>query len=85
MPARRDYVKFPSQKTWIPRNQNVENLLIFYFGFNIVLTDYVRAKDHKNKYSKATKYPKGLKYIIKNISPPLKFWDGVAVLWNTQL
>ena len=35
------------------RTENVENSLIFYYGFKTVLTDQVRAKNRKYKYTKS--------------------------------
>ena len=43
--SRADYGKLPTQKTQTPRTENVENSLIFYYGFKTVLTDQVRAKN----------------------------------------
>ena len=36
-----------------PRGENAENSLIFYCGFKTVLTDQVRAINHKYKYTKS--------------------------------
>ena len=43
----------PTRKTRKPRTKNAENSLIFYCGFKTVLTDQVRANNHKYKYTKS--------------------------------
>ena len=50
--SRPDYGKLPTQKTRKPRGENAENSLIFYCGFKAVLTNQVRANNHKYKYTK---------------------------------
>ena len=50
--SRPGYGKLPTQKTRIPRTENVENSLIFYCGFKTVITDQVRANNHKYKIYK---------------------------------
>ena len=51
--SRPDYRKLPIRKTRQPQTENVENSLIFYYGFKTVLTDQVRAKNHRHKYTKS--------------------------------
>ena len=51
--SRPDYFKLPARKTRKPRGENAENSLIFYCEFKTVLTDQVRANNHKYKYAKS--------------------------------
>ena len=51
--SRPDYLKLPARKTRKPRGENAENSLIFYCEFKTVLTDQVRANNHKYKYTKS--------------------------------
>ena len=37
----------------MPQTENIENSLIFYYGFKTVLTDQVQANKHKYKYTKS--------------------------------
>ena len=46
--SRPDYGKRPTQKTPKPLTENAENSLILYCGFKTVLTDQVRANNHRN-------------------------------------
>ena len=47
------YGILPTRKTRKPRGENAENSLVFYCGFKTVLTDQVRANNHKYKYTKS--------------------------------
>ena len=51
--SRLDHGKLPTRKTQKPRGENAGNLLIFYCGFKTVLTDDVRASNHKYRYTKS--------------------------------
>ena len=46
------YRKIPTQKTRMPRTENLENSLLLYCGFETVLTDKVRANNHEYKIYK---------------------------------
>ena len=62
--------KLPTRKARKPRGENAENLLIFYCGFKTVLTDQVRANNHKYN-EKAKIY--NIIIMKKGISLSLKF------------
>ena len=51
--SRPDYGKLPTRITRKPRGENAESSLIFYCGFKTVLTNQVRANNHKYKYTKS--------------------------------
>ena len=51
--SRPGYGILPNRKTRKPRGENAENSLIFYCGLETVLTDQVRANNHKYKYKKS--------------------------------
>ena len=51
--SRPDYGIHPARKMRKPRGENAANLLIFYCGFKIILTDQVQANNHKYKYTKS--------------------------------
>ena len=50
---RPDYRIVPARKMQKPLGENAANSLIFYRGFKTVLTDQVRANNHKYKYTKS--------------------------------
>ena len=51
--SRPDYGKLSTRKTRKHQGENAENSLIFYCGFKTVLTNQVRANNHKYKYTKS--------------------------------